>query len=348
MPNVSKNKINKAGQVIVDYFSPGRKIKDWEQLRLAVKLVNEWRACHAYPINTFQSLLRKKLKKYTGSPFASQRLKRLPTIIDKLSRYSTMNLTQMQDIGGLRAVLDNIEDVYKLEDEYLNKTQFAHTLDNKDDYIRNPRSEDGYRSIHLIYKYKNKLNPGYDGLKLELQIRTKLQHIWANAVETMGTFLGQALKSRKGETKWLDFFALVSSAFAYKEKSEPIPRFKCLSKQDTYEAIVKAEKELNAINIMIGLSAVPKVDFKGRWFYHLVVLDSLNNTTTVYAYDRNSYEKAIEDYSHLEEEALDGKKIEPVLVSAGQYEKLRKAYPSFFLDISEFLNEIQKIKRTVK
>jgi ppGpp synthetase/RelA/SpoT-type nucleotidyltranferase len=34
----------------------------------------------------------------------------------------------------------------------------------------------GYRSIHLFTYSSTKI---YDGLKLELQIRTKLQHNWA-------------------------------------------------------------------------------------------------------------------------------------------------------------------------
>ena len=50
-----------------------------------------------------------------------------------------------------------------------------------------------------VLRYKNKLVPHHDDLRIEMQIRTKLQHIWATAVETMGTFLGQALKSRQGD-----------------------------------------------------------------------------------------------------------------------------------------------------
>ncbi|GAH08548.1 unnamed protein product, partial [marine sediment metagenome] len=126
-----------------------------------------------------------------------------------------MKLTTMQDIGGLRAVLGTVYDVYMLSEEYRKNTLFGHELIDEKDYIHKPRSEDGYRSLHLIYKYKNRRNPAYDGLRIELQIRTKLQHTWATAVETMGTFLGQALKSRQGDQEWLDFFALTSSAFAY-------------------------------------------------------------------------------------------------------------------------------------
>jgi len=129
-----------------------------------------------------------------------------------------MKLTTMQDIGGVRAILDSVKDVYMLAEEYLNSSRFSHELVDQKDYIKNPRSEDGYRSVHLIYKYKYQRAAAYNGLRIEMQIRTKLQHIWATAVESMGTFLGQALKSRLGDQKWLDFFAITSSAFAYARK----------------------------------------------------------------------------------------------------------------------------------
>jgi hypothetical protein len=130
-----------------------------------------------------------------------------PTIINKLRLNPSMKLARMQDIGGVRAVLKTIKDVRDLEREYRNKSHFKHELVNEKDYIESPKNT-GYRGIHLIYKYKNnrKKAKEYNGLLLELQIRTRLQHAWATAVETMGTFLGQPLKSMDGDKKWFDFF----------------------------------------------------------------------------------------------------------------------------------------------
>ena len=80
-----------------------------------------------------------------------------------------------------------------------------HELHTSRDYIQHPKPS-GYRSIHLVYKYKNPISPEYNGLFVELQIRTRLQLAWATAVETMGTYLGHALKSSEGPERWLDFF----------------------------------------------------------------------------------------------------------------------------------------------
>jgi len=194
VPSESKSKINRAGKTLLT--EPEGTDKFFE----AFDIMDRWRACHAYPINTFQSTLRTKLKDHKYSDYiVAQRLKRLPTIIDKLRRYPNMQLTTMQDIGGVRAILKSVKDVYRLRDEYVNSAHFHEMIIDERDYIACPRDADGYRSLHLVFKYKNIQNPHYDGLKLEMQIRTKLQHAWATAVETMGTLLGQALKSRQGE-----------------------------------------------------------------------------------------------------------------------------------------------------
>jgi hypothetical protein len=346
VPEESKNKINKAGQILVkDNPTP-------EEFIWARDLADRWRACHAYPINTFNSTLRVKLRDYSDT-IVAQRLKRMPTMIDKLKRYPAMKLTTMQDIGGLRAVLGSVVDVYKLADEYRDNTRFKHELVDEKDYIYKPRSEDGYRSLHLIYKYKNKRNPAYDGLRLELQIRTKLQHTWATAVETMGTFLGQALKSRQGDQEWLDFFAITSSAFAYMENSNSVPRFKAWSQEETYSAVAKSEAHIDALDKMSGFSTavneIVKRRGKGRsWSYHLIILNSLQKTVQIIPYDRESFKEATTIYSKVEAEAVKGKKIEPVLVSAGPIDELRKAYPNFFLDIRDFMHIVRDIVKKRK
>jgi len=347
VPTESRSLINKAGAILI---ADAPSVEDYTW---ALDLANRWRACHAYPINTFQATLRTRLRAYGDNPIAAQRLKRMPTIIDKLKRYPAMKLTTMQDIGGIRAVLACVKDIHRLVDEYKNSSRLCHDLIDCKDYIQNPRSEDGYRSVHLIYRYKNKKVPDYDGLRIELQIRTRLQHIWATAVESMGTFLGQALKSRQGDQEWLDFFALISSAFAHKEGTTPVPRFSGLSREKIWSAIADAEARLGALNMMRGLSIAANAIYKtagpGKgWFYHLIVLNSLERTVRITPYDRDSFSQALHEYAHVEAEAAGGAKIEPVLVSAGPLDDLRRAYPNFFLDIDDFVKVVTEIVAETK
>lgn len=89
VPKESKSQINKAGCILAEDKANSMSIAQ------AKDLAERWRACHAYPINTFQSTLRKKLRKlanFSGGTIVAQRLKRMPTIIDKLRRFPTMQL----------------------------------------------------------------------------------------------------------------------------------------------------------------------------------------------------------------------------------------------------------------
>lgn len=342
VPTISKGRINLAGKVLAKNKPNRLSIEE------AISIADAWRACHAYPINTFQSTLRRKLSKFSNDPLVAQRLKRMPTIVEKLHRYPKMQLSRMQDIGGVRAILDSVHDVYLLAEEYKDKSRFTHELVREKDYIKRPRDEDGYRSLHLIYKYKNKQAKAYNGLLLELQIRTKLQHTWATAVETMGTFLGQALKSRLGDKAWLEFFSVVGSAFASIENTDLLQKHKSMSQKEIFGKVASMNEELKVLEKIKGYSiAVNEINKRGSsdvgWSYHLIVLNSEQKTVQIKPYKRGSIKQATDDYSKVEEEAARGKKIEAVLVSAGPLSALRQAYPNFFLDIGGFVDRIEFI-----
>lgn len=343
-PEFTKSAVKRAGSILIDPKTTKNKL-NW-----AFNVLNNWRVCHEYPLNTFNATLRDRVKSLGFQSYTvAQRLKRTPTIINKLKRFKNMQLSTMQDIGGLRAILKTLEDVHELQIRYLSDKRFTHKLVRTDDYINKPKPEDGYRSIHLVYKYENKLVPEYNGLSIELQIRTKLQHIWATAVETMGTYLGESLKSGEGETKWRDFFALASSAFAYIEKTTPVPKYSTLDKKETVKALAHIEKDTDALNIMSGHSFalnLIKEKKKGKsFYYHLILLNSLNKTVNVNSYAKRDIRQASRDYTQAEKQAAKNKKIEVVLVSAGDLNSLKRAYPNFFLDIGDFIKKITSLIR---
>lgn len=81
----------------------------------ALSIVVRYRAAHQYPLAKATMGVRSVVRT-TGLPIeVSQRLKRLPTIADKLTREPTMQLATMQDIGGSRAVFDNISALRRVE-----------------------------------------------------------------------------------------------------------------------------------------------------------------------------------------------------------------------------------------
>jgi ppGpp synthetase/RelA/SpoT-type nucleotidyltranferase len=233
-PRYSRNQVNRAGDILAAPADFSAADREWAEEVLA-----NWRACHGYPINTFQATLRAKLRNGYGESIVAQRLKRAPSIISKLQRFAGMQLARMQDIGGLRAVLTSVRRVRMLEQSY-RESAFEHVLTNSKNYIDEPK-EDGYRGIHLIYRYMNNRAPAYNGLSLELQLRTQRQHAWATAVETMGTFLGQALKAGQGDQEWRDFFAKASAALALIERTASVPGFENRDRAAVFADLAAAE-----------------------------------------------------------------------------------------------------------
>ncbi|NJN31491.1 MAG: hypothetical protein HC824_14500 [Synechococcales cyanobacterium RM1_1_8] len=115
-PKYSKKQVNRAGNILKqDNPDPGEK-------ESAEDVLTNWRSLHSYPINTFQATLRDKLKSIDHNALVAQRLKRAPSIIGKLKRFDSMQLVRMQDIGGLRAVIETIDKVRDLEKSYTIKS----------------------------------------------------------------------------------------------------------------------------------------------------------------------------------------------------------------------------------
>lgn len=341
-PQYSKNQVNSAGEILVaaDNFSLAD--QEW-----AARVLANWRACHGYPINTFQATLRDKLKGIDSNAIVAQRLKRAPSIILKLQRFDKMKLARMQDIGGLRAVVDSVPEVKKLEAAY-RTMRFKHVLTSSKNYLDEPK-EDGYRSIHLIYRYASDIAPEYGGLSLELQFRTRLQHAWATAVETMGTFLGQALKSGQGEGEWRSFFAKAGAAFAIVEGTTPVPGFEKKAAEEVFVEVAEAEQQLRVLEKLSGfaIAADQITTERGQGAYHLVILDSAQRTVSIRPYPTARLEQANLDYAEIEQRTKSGEPIEAVLVSAGSIDALRKAYPNYFLDTQEFVMQIENVTAKV-
>ena len=153
----------------------------------ALGVINNWRSSHSYPLNTFQITLRRKGRKIERGVIVAQRIKRLESIHAKLARQPSMRMSQMQDIAGCRAVFRNMRSVRRLVAHYKG-SKFDHIFKSEKDYITHPKT-DGYRCHHLVYEYRGtEVTKAYTGTRIEIQVRTQLQHAWATAVEAVGIF----------------------------------------------------------------------------------------------------------------------------------------------------------------
>lgn len=202
----SKTQINKAGKAIRTMWGP-KDERDVGAILDAISVLVDYRAAHATPLAKATMGLRSRVQTARCERVeVSQRLKRVPTILDKLHREPTMQLANMQDIGGCRAVLASIDEIRRVQKRLAVKAKKVY------DYIDIPRAS-GYRGVHVIVEY--------DGRLTEVQLRTGLMHQWAYTVERLSGRLGVDLKAGKGPDPVLDWLKAVSRAMALEEAGQP-------------------------------------------------------------------------------------------------------------------------------
>lgn len=346
-PQFTRERVNEAGRGITSGFKmnvPNETIETYFPRLIKheddMNVVNNWRSSHSYPMNTFQATLRKRAGKIDKSALFATRIKRLESIQKKLQKRPDMKLSQMQDIGGLRAILKDNESVEQLVDLYQSR-RFDHVMAKCNDYISEPKP-DGYRSIHLIYKYRGVgRTPNYDDLKVEIQVRSVLQHAWATAVETVGIFTKQALKSSEGDEAWLRFFALASSAFADFENAPPVPSVPQGAERD---------KELRALgqslnvrellrNYRTMLRALESSSTKDAKFF-LLTLEPDENRISAKGYLTRDSISANAHYTRIEQEIAKKPGAQAVLVKVDSVSALKRAYPNYFADTTKFIQAL--------
>jgi len=205
---LTPSRVNRAGKTI-RYFFEGRDL-DEPSLTAAIGTLVEFRALHQRPLTSANMGLRSMVRTaQCRAPEISQRLKRIPTIIDKLTREPTLALANMQDLGGCRAVLDSIDEVRRVQ----SRLEHAGRVERISDYITAPR-DSGYRGVHVIVRYHER--------RIEVQLRTKVMHSWAVTVEALGGIINEDVKSGRGPAPVQNLMSAISRAMALEEQGQRV------------------------------------------------------------------------------------------------------------------------------
>jgi GTP pyrophosphokinase len=117
----------------------------------------------------------------TGRPAKST-----TSIVEKLRR-ETIRLTQMQDIAGCRLVVHDLLNQDQVVDQLVAALPGAVVVD------RRKEPSHGYRAVHVIATAQGK--------PVEIQVRTELQHLWAQLSEKLSDVVDPAIKYGGGDTK---------------------------------------------------------------------------------------------------------------------------------------------------
>lgn len=100
-----RHQIDKAGEIIMS-------AKDNAEYDKALDKINEWRTLHLIALDALQKEVVPLLTAHEIAIFlTSRRLKRITSILYKLDINPEMRLGGMQDIGGFRIVVNNVEDL---------------------------------------------------------------------------------------------------------------------------------------------------------------------------------------------------------------------------------------------
>ena len=339
----SRNKINIAGKALLAGPETGFPYAD------ANLIVEDWRKLHMKPLEDLVSEITQLLSGYgIAAAFSSHRLKRMTSIVAKLQHNPGMGLGGLQDIGGARFVFEDIPSLLKAQ-EIISSASLKHfKLDRSPyDYVSEPK-ESGYRSIHFAYKYVSD-NPDYDGLRVELQIRTRLQHDWAMAVEIGELISSTPLKAGIGDEGWMDFFKLTSAIFAQKEDMPVAKSFSSYSEEDFCKRYAQLERSYNFLDQLRALVSAVKISEAHalKAGYAVILIQFKERTVQLRHYSIDALNEATIYYSEVEK-AIDDKNAAVVLVSVSDMKELQEAYPSYFLNASEYTQALEEFNTTCK
>lgn len=173
----SREQINKLGKRLAS----GDPVSD-EDLRALEELI----ACHL----TALELARPRVNGLAddmgvGPLHIAHRPKTTQTIIEKLRRESGMALARVQDLAGIRIVGQlRLDEQDQLAAEIVRRFP----ADPREARIVDRRASPshGYRAVHVVVSL--------EGISIEVQLRTLIQHVWADLMERLADRLGRQIR----------------------------------------------------------------------------------------------------------------------------------------------------------
>lgn len=145
--------------------------------------LDEYRRSFAEAYENVVVTIRERLRlDPTGRPAKST-----GSIVEKLNRES-IRLVQVQDIAGCRVVVPDVDEQDRVVDALRTAFPTVSVVDRR----ANPSH--GYRAVHIIVQIFGK--------SVEIQMRTWLQHLWAELSEKLSDTIDPNIKYGVALKKW--------------------------------------------------------------------------------------------------------------------------------------------------
>ncbi len=271
------------------------------------------------------------LSNYGASYYIAQRLKRKPQIARKLRRL-TVRLSQLQDIGGCRIIVQTNADVDALkrflEEQVSNQSVFA--IKKFTDYREKGRDVTGYRALHVLLERK--------GSNLELQIRSRVQHYWAESIERTSVIYGHYLKEGDGSPQVLEYFRCLSDAFYEHEAGREPPldlRIRIDELRSICEELIKKSDRHKVFDSFVNEDIIRTLTEKERKSG-----SGLNNWILVFDWNAGAFvswdivsrspHAAVRSYIEYERNFPAAEGYEVVLVGSSEVATVRQTHSHYF------------------
>lgn len=323
--NISKTQLDKAGSILA-------KCTNYDEAALdADIIVDTWRENHIIPLTEITLKLQEWLKEYNKDYYLAQRLKRKPQIVRKLNRLS-VRLSQLQDIGGCRIIFPNntiIDEFISYISDKTKKGKYF-TIIKITDYREKGRDISGYRAVHLILER--------NGYKVELQLRSNIQHYWCESIERTSVIYGKHLKENQGDPIVIKYFKLLSDAFHDIEKNirpsandvieidkHKIHSEKIIKESDTYN-VFNSSVNIDFIRGMISRESGIKHHFN-NW---IIIFNWTSGQFMSWQITERNPDSAIKAYSDCEKKWPAEQGYEVVMIGSSNVATIQKTHNHYF------------------
>lgn len=354
-PEYSRTQVRRAGDILRESNDPFSQVE-------SIDILNNWKAAHELPLDKIMGDVIEYTEQFDFVKTISQRRKRTESILLKLKLQPKLDLARMQDLVGFRIVFRH--DEHKKNREAIEKllTELAYIekglkVKRKRNYIDEPR-QSGYRSVHVIFQLDSPEYEEHKTMQVELQIRTRMQHIWATAVETVGMFDESNLKQGLGDQQWLRFFRIMSDIMAMDEGTMAFDKVRKSKLCEELQTITKENNVVQQLNVIQAqhtalrravhdLEKASRVDATQLTpDYFLVKLDLIpffedkdnEPTIEVQTFSNDEHIEATEKYGEWEEDTHAHPLCFVLLAKSKNFEAFQQGFPNYFADIREFMN----------
>ena len=335
---ITKGDINRAGIRLADVWPiNGASNPDFV-------IVDNYRRSHTEAMSKVHQKLREACRSQSGRSFVtSQRLKRMPTILDKIKTAVPKELASMQDVGGCRAILPDISAMKRVyEDLKKRSTEAFSSLPRDRDYVGCPKVV-GYRSMHMVVTCESHDESGTPIVRpIEIQCRTKHMHQWATAVEAYDLINGLKDRTKRAltpETPAAMFFTWASAALCKIEGTPPPANTSDIDAEIIHH--LQAESSRKILNMLEFASDSAVVIAKAKEIVGengsvLVWLRRQDDGRLVREEERFREDEADKAHARLVAEESNGKNEAAVHIHVQDIEQAKDALLGYYMNTTEF------------